>query len=127
MLINYLISQYRIQNQAAHGSDDASYQDIESDGSRIILIRITVVGIIKPSNSHSKLTRRNYKIITERSARTKRRTIIKDAILLAKLTKNIFKEVNFTNLKTPGGYIAKSKPQGICLQLSQTSRGDYAF
>jgi hypothetical protein len=40
--------------------------------------------------------------------------------LLAKLTKNILRGVNFTNLKTPGGYIAKSKPQGVCLQLSQT-------
>ena len=34
--------------------------------------------------------------------------------------KNILRWVNFTNLKTPGGYIAKSKPQGVCLQLSQT-------
>ena len=29
--------------------------------------------------------------------------------------KNIFRGVNFTNLKTPAGYIAKSKPQRICL------------
>ena len=35
--------------------------------------------------------------------------------------------VNFTNLKTPGGYNAKSKPQGVCLQLSQTSWGDYVI
>ena len=41
--------------------------------------------------------------------------------------KNILRRVNFTNLKTPGGYIAKSKPQGVCLQLSQTPGGDYAF
>ena len=34
---------------------------------------------------------------------------------------------NFTNLKTPGGYIVKSKPQGVGLQLSQTPGGDYAF
>jgi hypothetical protein len=47
--------------------------------------------------------------------------------LLAKLTKNILRGVNFTNLKTPGGYIAKSKPQGVCLQLSQTPGGDYAI
>jgi hypothetical protein len=47
--------------------------------------------------------------------------------LLAKLTKNILRGVNFTNLKTPGGYIAKSKPQGICLQLSQIPGGDYAI
>jgi hypothetical protein len=32
-----------------------------------------------------------------------------------------------TNLKTPGGYIAKSKSQGVCLQLSQTPGGDYAI
>ena len=41
--------------------------------------------------------------------------------------KNILREVNFTNLKTSGDYIAKSKPQRVCLQLSQTLRGDYAF
>ena len=41
--------------------------------------------------------------------------------------KNIFRGVNFINLKTLGGYIAKSKPQEICLQLSQTLGGDYAF
>ena len=33
----------------------------------------------------------------------------------------------FYQLKTPGGYIAKSKPQRVCLQLSQTLGGDYAF
>jgi hypothetical protein len=38
--------------------------------------------------------------------------------LLAKVIKNILRGVNFTNLKTPGGYIAKSKPQGVCLQLT---------
>jgi hypothetical protein len=47
--------------------------------------------------------------------------------LLAKLTKNILRGVNFTNLKTLGGYIAKLKPQGVCLQLSQTPGGDYAI
>jgi hypothetical protein len=47
--------------------------------------------------------------------------------LLAKLTKNILRGVNFTNLKTTGGYIAKLKPQGVCLQLSQTPGGDYAI
>ena len=36
------------------------------------------------------------------------------------MTKNILRGVNFTNLKTSGGYIVKSKPQGVCLQLSQT-------
>ena len=41
--------------------------------------------------------------------------------------KKIFRGVNFTNLKTLGDYIAKSKPQGVCLQLSQTPGGDYAF
>ena len=41
--------------------------------------------------------------------------------------KNIFRGVNFTNLKTPGGYITKSKPQGVFLQLSQTLGGDYAI
>ena len=44
-----------------------------------------------------------------------------------KLTKNILRGVNFTNLKTLSGYIAKSKPQGVCLQLSQTSGGDYVI
>jgi hypothetical protein len=48
-------------------------------------------------------------------------------ILLAKLTKNILRGVNFTNLKIPGDYIVKSKTQGVCLQLSQTLGGDYAF
>ena len=48
-------------------------------------------------------------------------------MLLAKLTKYILRGVNFTNLKTSGGYIAKSKPQGVYLQLSQTRGGDYAF
>ena len=47
--------------------------------------------------------------------------------MLAKLTKNILRGVNFTNLKTSGGYIAKSKPQGVCLQLSQTLGGDFAI
>ena len=46
---------------------------------------------------------------------------------VSKIDKKILKGVNFTNLKTSGGYIAKSKPQGACLQLSQTLRGDYAF
>ena len=46
---------------------------------------------------------------------------------VSKIDKNILRRVNFTNLKTSGGYIAKSKPQGACLQLSQTLRGDYAF
>ena len=46
-------------------------------------------------------------------------------ILLAKSTKNVLRGVNFTNLKTLGGYIAKSKPQGVW--LSQTPGGDYAF
>ena len=43
------------------------------------------------------------------------------------MTKNILRWINFTNLKTPDGYIAKSKPQRVCLQLSQTPRGDYAI
>ena len=41
-------------------------------------------------------------------------------ILLAKLAENILRGINFTNLKTPGGYIVKSKSQGVCLQLNQT-------
>ena len=48
-------------------------------------------------------------------------------ILLAKLTKNILRGVNFTNLKTQGGYIVKSKLQRVCLQLSQTPGGNYAI
>ena len=50
-----------------------------------------------------------------------------DKFLLSKSTKNIFRGVNFINLKTSGGYIAKSKPQGVCLQLSQTPGDDYAI
>jgi hypothetical protein len=50
-----------------------------------------------------------------------------DKFLLAKSTKNVLGGVNFTNLKTPGGYIAKSKLQGICLQLTQTLGGDYVI
>jgi hypothetical protein len=49
----------------------------------------------------------------------------RDKFLLAKSTKNVLKWVNFTNLKTPDGYIAKSKLQGVCLQLTQTPEGDY--
>jgi hypothetical protein len=44
----------------------------------------------------------------------------RDKFLLAKSAKKILRMVNFTNLKTPGGYIAKSKSQGVCLQLRQT-------
>ena len=52
----------------------------------------------------------------------------RDKFLLAKLTKkNVFREVNFINLKTSGDYITKSKPQGICLQLTQTSGDDYVI
>ena len=39
----------------------------------------------------------------------------------------IDKRGQFYQLKTPGGYIAKSKPQRVCLQLSQTPGDDYAF
>ena len=46
---------------------------------------------------------------------------------VSKIDKNMLREVNFINLKTPGGYIAKSKPQGVCLQLSQTLEGDYVI
>ena len=46
---------------------------------------------------------------------------VRDKFLLVKSTKkNVLKGVNFINLKTSGGYIAKSKSQGVCLQLSQT-------
>ena len=41
--------------------------------------------------------------------------------------KNILKGVNFTNLKTPGGYTVKSKSQVVYLHLSQTPGDDYAF
>ena len=46
---------------------------------------------------------------------------------VSKIDKNILRGVNFINLKTPGGYIAKSKLQGVCLQLSQTPGGDYVI
>ena len=52
---------------------------------------------------------------------------VRDKFLLAKSTKKVLRRVHFTNLKTPSGYIAKSKPQGVCLQLSQTPGGDYAI
>jgi hypothetical protein len=48
-------------------------------------------------------------------------------ILLTKLTKNVLKEVNFTNLKTSSGYITKLKPQEVSLQITQTLGGDYAI
>jgi hypothetical protein len=51
----------------------------------------------------------------------------RDKFLLAKLTKKVLRMVNFTNLKTSGGYIAKSKSQGVCLKLSQTSGSDYVI
>jgi hypothetical protein len=51
----------------------------------------------------------------------------RDKFLLAKSTKKVFRRVNFTNLKTSGGYIIKSKPQEVCLQLSQILGGDYAI
>ncbi len=41
--------------------------------------------------------------------------------------KNILRGISFTNLKTPDSYIAKSKPQGVCLQLTQTPEGDYVI
>ena len=41
--------------------------------------------------------------------------------------KNILRGINFTNLKTPGGYFVKSKSQRVCLQLNQTPGGDYAI
>jgi hypothetical protein len=47
--------------------------------------------------------------------------------VLAKLTKNVLIGVNFTNLKTLGGYIAKLKTQGISLQMTQILGGDYAI
>ena len=38
-----------------------------------------------------------------------------DKFLLTKSTKNIFRGVNFTNLKNQDSYIAKSKPRGsVC-------------
>ncbi len=50
-----------------------------------------------------------------------------DKFLLAKLTKNVLGDVNFTHLKTSGGYITKSKSQGVYLQLTQTLGGDYVI
>jgi hypothetical protein len=51
----------------------------------------------------------------------------RDKFLPAKSTKNVLRGVNYTNLKTSGGYIAKSKSQGVCLQLTQTPGGDYVI
>jgi hypothetical protein len=42
------------------------------------------------------------------------------------LTKNIFRGVNFTNLKTPDGYIAKSKPLEFVYNQAKPM-GDYAI
>ena len=39
----------------------------------------------------------------------------RDKFLLTKLTKNIFKEINFINLKISNNYSVKSKSQNICL------------
>ena len=40
---------------------------------------------------------------------------VRDKFLLAKMTKNELKWVNFINLKTSGGYIVKSKSMGsVC-------------
>ena len=50
---------------------------------------------------------------------------VRDKFLLAKMIKNELKGVNFINLKTLGGYIAKSKSQGVCLQLTQALRSNY--
>ena len=43
-----------------------------------------------------------------------------DKFLLAKLKKKkkCIRGVNFINLKNSGGYIAKLKPQEICLQMT---------
>ena len=51
----------------------------------------------------------------------------RDKFLLAKLTKKVLRMVNFTNLKTSSGYITKSKPQGVCLQLIQILGVDYVI
>ena len=51
----------------------------------------------------------------------------RDKFLLAKSTKKVFTRVNFINLKTSGGYIAKLKTQGINLQMTQILGGDYAI
>ena len=47
----------------------------------------------------------------------------RDKFLLTKSTNNVLRGVNFTNLKTPGRYIAKSKPQQTDLSLG----GDYVI
>ena len=51
----------------------------------------------------------------------------RDKFILAKSTKNILRGVNFTNLKISNGSIAKSKSQGVCLQLTQTPGSDYVI
>ncbi len=43
-------------------------------------------------------------------------------ILLAKLTKKCIQRGQFHQLKNPGDYIAKLKPQGVSLQMTQTPR-----
>ena len=51
----------------------------------------------------------------------------RDKFVLAKSTKKVFRMVNFTNLKIPSGYIAKSKPQRVYLQLNQIPGDDYTI
>ena len=46
---------------------------------------------------------------------------------VSKIDKKYTQNDQFHQFKNPGGYIAKSKAQGICLQLSQTPGGDYAI
>ena len=46
----------------------------------------------------------------------------RDKFLLAKSTKNIVRGVNFTNLKTPSGYIAKPKPQESLFAINLNPR-----
>ena len=48
------------KNQTPHGRDNASYQHIESDFSRVILFRIIIVGI-SPSGTHSEQEKENNK------------------------------------------------------------------
>jgi hypothetical protein len=45
----------------------------------------------------------------------------RDKFLLTKSTKNVLRGINLTNLKISSGYIIKSKPQEVCLQLTKTS------
>ena len=45
----------------------------------------------------------------------------------SKIDKKMYLEELISQLKNPGDYIAKLKPQGVSLQITQTLESDYAI